>query len=433
LHSLSKQLFIFNLKQITMNLLSILTNTMTGGGTLGAISGLLGESEAATKSGLGAILPTVLGSVISKGSTAQGAGGIMDMLKSGGHDGGLLDNFGSILGGGGSGVSNLLSSGGGIVSSLLGDKVGGVVNLISGLTGLKSGSATSLMSMAAPMVMGLIGKQTASQGLNASGLMSMLGGQSEFVKAAMPAGVSSLLGFGNLGGAADAAKSAMSSATSQATAAVDEAKGGIGSMLPYILGAAVLVGSFLAYRSCETPKAELEKVADVAKTTVTAGADSLTAKAGSMIEAGKAMLPGGVSLDIPKGSLEEKMLMFIESKDTVSKKLWFDFDRLLFETGKSSMKPESMEQLKNVAAIMKAFPNVKIKIGGYTDNVGKPESNMKLSAERAANVMAELVKLGTAAPRMESEGYGSANPVAPNDTKEGQAKNRRISISVRSK
>jgi OmpA-OmpF porin, OOP family len=415
-----------------MNLLSILTSTMTGGGTLGAISGLLGESESATKTGLGAILPTVLGSVISKGSTAQGAGGLMDMLKSGGHDGGILDNFGSILGGGGSGVSNLLSGGGGIISSLLGDKVGGVVNLISGLSGLKSGSATSLMSMAAPLVMGLIGKQTASQGLNASGLMSMLGGQSEFVKAALPAGVSNLLGFGNLGGAADAAKAAVSNAT----AAVDEAKGGIGSMMPWLLGAAVLVGSFLAYRSCETPKAELEKVVEVAKTTAssaTAGMDTMASKAGSLIEAGKAMLPGGVSLDIPKGSLEEKVLMFIESKDTVSKKLWFDFDRLLFETGKSTLKPESMEQLKNVAAIMKAFPNVKIKLGGYTDNKGNAANNMKLSGERAKNVMAELVKLGTEAPRMEAEGYGDGNPVASNDTEEGRAKNRRISISVRAK
>jgi OmpA-OmpF porin, OOP family len=412
-----------------MNLLDVLKNQLTGGDTLGAISGLLGESEAATKSGLGAILPTVLGSVINKGSTTEGAGNLLNMLKTGGHDGSVLDNFGSILGGGGSGVSNLLNSGGGIISSLLGDKVGGIVNLISSMSGLKSGSATSLMSMAAPMVMGLIGKQTASQGLNASGLMSMLAGQSDYVKAALPSGISNLMGFGNVGGAAKAA-------VSQATATVEEAKSGLGSMMPWLLGAAVLVGGFLAYRSCDTPKAELDKVAEVAKTTTkaaTAGIDTMASKAGSMIEAGKAMLPGGVSLDIPKGSLEEKMLMFIESKDTVSKKLWFDFDRLLFETGKSSLKPESIEQLKNVAAIMKAFPKVKIKIGGYTDNKGSAESNMKLSADRAKNVMAELVKLGTEAPRMEAEGYGIGNPVASNDTEEGRAKNRRISISVRAK
>lgn len=412
-----------------MNFLDILKNQLTGGDTLGAISGLLGESEAATKSGLGAILPTVLGSVISKGSTAQGAGGLMDMLKTGGHDGGILDNFGSILSGGGSGVSSLLSSGGGIINTLLGDKVGGIVNLISGMSGLKSGSASSLMSMAAPLVMGLIGKQTASQGLNASGLMSMLAGQSDFVKAALPAGISNLMGFGDVGGAVKAA-------AAQATASVEEAKSGMGSMMPWLLGAAVLVGGFLAYRSCDTPKAELDKVAEVAKTTTnaaTAGIDTMVSKAGSMIEAGKAMLPGGVSLDIPKGSLEEKMLMFIESKDTIDKKLWFDFDRLLFETGKSTLTAKSMEQLKNVAAIMKAFPKVKIKIGGYTDNKGSAESNLKLSSSRANNVMAELVKLGTEAPRMEAEGYGIANPVASNDTEEGRAKNRRISISVRAK
>jgi OmpA-OmpF porin, OOP family len=404
-----------------MNLLDVLKNQLTGGDTLGAISGLLGESPSATTAGLGAVLPTILGSVINKGSNTEGAGNLLNMIKSGGHDGSILDNFGSILGGGGSGVSNLMSSGGGILTSLLGDKVGGIVNLISSLSGMKSGSASSLMSMAAPLVMGLIGKQTASQGMNASGLMSMLAGQSDFVKAAMPAGISNLMGFGNVGGAAKAAMN-------QATATVDEAKSATGSFLPWILGAAVLVGGFLAYRSCDVPKVET-KATEVKEAVTTKAADAVDA----MAAAGKAMLPGGVSLDIPKGSLEEKMVTFIQSKDSISKKLWFDFDRLLFETGKSTMKPESMDQLKNVATIMKAFPNVKIKIGGYTDNKGSAESNMKLSTERAKSVMAELVKLGTEAPRMEAEGYGIANPVASNDTEEGRQKNRRISISVRAK
>ena len=89
--------------------------------------------------------------------------------------------------------------------------------------------------------------------------------------------------------------------------------------------------------------------------------------------------------------------------------------------------------MANAAAIMKAFPNVKIKVGGYTDNVGNPASNFKLSTDRAKNVMAELVKLGTAATRMEAEGYGDKNPVASNDTPEGRAKNRRISMRVTAK
>ena len=407
-----------------MNLLEILKNQLTSGNTLGTISSFLGESPAATTSGLGAILPTVLGSVISKGSTTEGASSLLNMIKSGGHDGSILDSFGSILGGGGSNASSLLSSGGGLISSLLGDKVGGIVNLISSMSGLKSGSATSLLSMAAPLVMGLIGKNSVGQG--ASGLMSMLAGQSDFVKAALPSGISNLMGFGNVGGAAKAA-------VSQAAAKVEEAKSSTGSFLPYILGAAVLLGGILAYRSCSTPAVDVAETKQAVKAT----ADTMMSKAsdamGAIATTFKAALPGGATFEAPKGSLEEKVVTFIESKDTISKNLWFDFDRLLFETGKATLKPESAEQLKNVAAIMKAYPKVKIKIGGYTDNVGKAAFNLKLSGDRAKNVMAELVKLGTEAPRMEAEGYGDQHPVASNDTEEGKTKNRRISISLRAK
>ena len=69
-------------------------------------------------------------------------------------------------------------------------------------------------------------------------------------------------------------------------------------------------------------------------------------------------------------------------------------------------------------------PKVKIKIGGYTDNVGNAASNMKLSAERAAVVMDALVAGGIDKSRLESEGYGDKNAVASNDTDEGKAKNR---------
>ena len=97
------------------------------------------------------------------------------------------------------------------------------------------------------------------------------------------------------------------------------------------------------------------------------------------------------------------------------------------------LKDSSMAQLKNVAAIMAAYPKVEIKIGGYTDNVGNAAGNMKLSSERAKTVMAELVKLGVGAPRMSAEGYGDQHPLASNNTEAGKAQNRRISISVRKK
>jgi len=82
---------------------------------------------------------------------------------------------------------------------------------------------------------------------------------------------------------------------------------------------------------------------------------------------------------------------------------------------------------------MKAYPKVKIKLGGYTDNTGDAAANLKLSSERANNVMAELVKKGVDASRMEAQGYGEEHPVGDNKTEEGRAMNRRISLRVTEK
>ena len=145
-------------------------------------------------------------------------------------------------------------------------------------------------------------------------------------------------------------------------------------------------------------------------------------------------LPNGIELNIPELGVENKLITFIEdTKRPVDDKTWFSFDRLTFETGKATLKPESQEQLKNIAEILKAYPKVTLKIGGYTDNTGDPQANLKLSQQRADTVMADLVKLGVNASRLKAEGYGKEHPVADNSTEEGRAKNRRIDMRVTSK
>lgn len=144
-------------------------------------------------------------------------------------------------------------------------------------------------------------------------------------------------------------------------------------------------------------------------------------------------LTTGVELNIPELGIENKLLTFIKSDKVVDKTTWFDFDRLTFETGKATLKPESQEQLKNIAEILKAYPAVNVKLGGYTDNTGNADSNLKLSQDRANSVRAELEKMDIDKDRLEAEGYGQEHPVASNDTKEGRAQNRRISIRVTKK
>ena len=132
--------------------------------------------------------------------------------------------------------------------------------------------------------------------------------------------------------------------------------------------------------------------------------------------------------------METKLVEFISNPDAViDKGVWFDFDRLTFETASSNLTMESKAQVDNVIAILNAYPAVKVKIGGYTDNTGNPAFNLRLSDDRAKKVMQAIVDGGIAADRVEAEGYGDQHPVADNSTEEGRAKNRRTAISVRAK
>jgi len=143
----------------------------------------------------------------------------------------------------------------------------------------------------------------------------------------------------------------------------------------------------------------------------------------------------GTNLNIAASGnpVEIALLDFIRSDRKPDKETWFDFDRLLFETGSAKLKPQSAEQLGNVAEILKAYPAVSVKLGGYTDNTGDAAANLKLSGERSQSVVKELTILGIENTRLESEGYGQEHPVASNDSESGRARNRRISILVTKK
>jgi K(+)-stimulated pyrophosphate-energized sodium pump len=82
---------------------------------------------------------------------------------------------------------------------------------------------------------------------------------------------------------------------------------------------------------------------------------------------------------------------------------------------------------------MKAYPKVKIRIGGYTDNSGDPAANQKLSEDRAGSVVTALAGLGVDPSRMDAKGYGQDHPIADNSTEEGRQKNRRVSLRVTEK
>lgn len=102
-----------------------------------------------------------------------------------------------------------------------------------------------------------------------------------------------------------------------------------------------------------------------------------------------------------------------------------------FESGKSTITPDSYSILDEAAKILKENPNLKVEIGGHTDSVGSDSYNMRLSFDRANAVRQYLISVhGIDPSRLIAKGYGETMPIADNKTKEGRAKNRRIEFLI---
>ena len=101
---------------------------------------------------------------------------------------------------------------------------------------------------------------------------------------------------------------------------------------------------------------------------------------------------------------------------------------VIFETGKSALKPESFTVLDIVAQSLNANPDIRIEIAGYTDNTGSDATNLRLSQARADAVRAYLGSKGVTPGRMVTKGYGATKPIAPNTTVAGRAQNRRVEL-----
>jgi outer membrane protein OmpA-like peptidoglycan-associated protein len=179
----------------------------------------------------------------------------------------------------------------------------------------------------------------------------------------------------------------------------------------------------------ETPAAAHAAAATAA--TPAATTPDAAADAGALGPMVDHSLPGGARIAVPARGVEGRLLAFLQDASLPADKgTWFDFDRLTFESGSATLQARSKDQLASVAAILAAHPAVKLKIGGYTDNVGQPAHNLRLSGQRAANVRAALIDLGVGPDRLAAEGFGDKHPVGDNATPEGRAMNRRISMRV---
>jgi OmpA-OmpF porin, OOP family len=362
----------------------------------------VGESETATQKAMNGIIPTLIGAFANQASTTSGAEKLSQMLDAGKYDGSALNNLGSLFSGGET-TQKAITQGKDILSSLLGNKTEGLIDQIARFAGIRTGSASSLMALAAPLIMNLLGRQRSTIGKSPSALASLLGEQKSFLSGLLPAGIGSLLGW-----------TGYESARPRETTAYVEPKRETPSWLVplLVLGGIVLVALAWLLNRPTTPVRETPVAARPA------------AKMTDL------QLPGGMKISVPEGSFTYSLHQWLAGTTDTTVPKRFVFDNLNFETGSAQLTPESMPTVDSLVMILKAYPAVAVRLEGHTDSTGDAAANKKLSLDRAIVIKEIMIKSGIPEGRIGTDGYGQENPIAPNETEEGRAKNRRTELVV---
>ena len=404
-----------------------------------------GESESNISKAISGLLPAVVGGFANNSDNPA----VLDAIT-GPSSHGLLSNLV-----GGTTHNSLINN---VLNSVFGDKVGGLVNSISSFSGVNNSSANSLLSLVTGATLGSVGKYANDNNLDRSGISKLLSDQKGIVSSLLPAGLSlASLGFGKWFGD-------HSATTTTATTPVtptekvkvtnyDEPKkvdvhragnthveadrkegGSIWKwLLPLLL---LLLAGYFLWKQCE--KEDVDPVTTSTDTINTAPvvADSAnTAVTTDKVE--KDIDLNGITLKGYENGMEERMITFLKSdgyknaaNDDALKSDWYDFDRVNFEMASATeLLPGSEVQLDNLVAILKAYPDAKIKIGGYTDKVGNEANNKKLSKERADYIKKWLADKGVGSQVTETEGYGSEQAeVAADASDAARASDRRMAI-----
>lgn len=387
-----------------------------------------GESESGIAKAIGGLLPAVVGGLANNADKP----GVLDAITKASSSG-ILGNLLS-----GSSNNPMISN---LLSSLFGDKIGGLVNSIASFSGVSNNSANSLLNLVTGATVGTVGKYAADNNLGASGISNLLGEQKGIVSSLLPAGLS-LATFG-LGAENwfDKAKETASSVTSTAKDNIAEGvatakenvreetreireqfnnnnnnQGG-SSIWKWLLPLLLLIAAgYFLWKQCEKKQTTTTtNTTDTAATHTDTATTAVSTPAVAATKTDENIDLNGVALKGYKGGMEDQMITFLKSgayknaaDDTALKTTWYDFDHVNFKMGSATeLEMGSQGQLSNLVAILKAFPEAKIKIGGYTDKTGNEASNLKLSKSRAEFIKAALAKAGVGAQVLEADGYGS--------------------------
>jgi outer membrane protein OmpA-like peptidoglycan-associated protein len=413
----------------------------------------LGDPEQHVSRGLQAASTSILAGLANKSGDPGTMKQVYDLIASPAQDIASIEDpaaFAESVRSGG-GIAGMSSR---FLSDLFGAHVSAVNDVVAKASGLSAQSVSQMMRFAVPLVLGYLGRHVRQGGLDLNSFTRLLSDEKNTIMRAAPLGLASAMGIDESRPSdrevpvqevrRDSDREAEPAYAARGDR-IEEAHGRPRWVWPTLAVVAALALFFTARGRRD------RAVMNMDTTTATSGGEvapmitpapnvggSTSVGATTSVDVATVTatptvvrLPDGTVLAVVPTSIESRLAGFIvDSSRMTDKTTWFDFDRLRFASNSADLLPESQDQLRNVAKILAVYPNVSVKIGGYTDNVGDAAANKRLSKERAANVRSALIKAGVASDRLTSEGYGDAHPIADNSTEQGRAQNRRISVLV---
>jgi outer membrane protein OmpA-like peptidoglycan-associated protein len=311
-------------------------------------------------------------------------------------------------------------------SNIFGEKSSGLSDAIALYSGVSRHSASSLLSIAVPGALGVLGKYAAVTKLNANGLRVFLNSQRRTVLNELPAGIflEGILGFENLTGIGE-------KIFKMDTNRVPE-KSASKWILSGILLLVVLAGTWY-FINRPVPAAVPARVLAPVKKMVST---DTPAKAIVPDPRYSIKLPDGTIIFTEKGNLEDQLFQFFKDPNSKpSRRYPYNFDQMDFNKGSTVISNQGLQQVRNVALIFRAFPNSRIIIGGFNSRGGDSIQN-KLLYENRAYAVASAIKTAGVNP-IQIAGvvsFGSDFAKFPANAPDSiKSKDNRIAISIRSK
>jgi OOP family OmpA-OmpF porin len=367
-----------------------------------SVTGRTGESESAVMKGFGAVIPAIAAMIANRSDDRGFMTQLADLATRTAADSDAIAS----ASGPGSSASIPDTTTEGWLSSLFGNNLSVLAGSVARYAGIRGSSATSLLSISVPLVLTSLGRWMRRDNLGAAELAEQLRGQRSQIAAALPAGF-------------EVPSSIRATAPVAPYVPPKPEPAGLHVPMLILLGTLGL-GGLLWWGITEYHRE--------AQTSIGQGMSTLVGTSGTTTAMVTRALPGNVRLEFAPGGIEDVLSVYLASPARgVSS---FEFDRIGFETGSATLTPQSREQLRNVAAILNAYPKVRVTVAGHTDNIGDEVGNRALSRARAESVVEVLADAGVAPGRMRADGFGSQKPIASNMTESGRSQNRRVMLDV---